>query len=105
MGTDPIDPREAAHARRLAVINRELVSLYGENALLLKAEREAFAQGWEASGEGTVSGREAVARHNSSGYKIERITVEGDIQALTQEQDHIRFVLKYQLWRAEDVPQ
>lgn len=102
MSTD-LDPRVAAHARRLKLINADLVQLHGESATLLRAEREAFVRGWEGSTETSVSGREAVARIGGSGYKIERIPVEGQIIALQEERDHIRFVIKYGLWRDDAV--
>lgn len=94
-----VDSRLLVLSQRLNDINTELTGLHRENATLLKAEREAFRNGWRNTTEGTVSGREAMAKDNAADLKIERIPVEGDIASLTEERDHIRFVIKYGLWR------
>jgi hypothetical protein len=74
---------------RLEEVTKELASLHREMAQILMLERRAKIETWMASEEGTIKGRERISDFNSMEFTIDRMKLEGEIRAHTEEKDYL----------------
>lgn len=81
--------------KRLTAIQKDLSSLFGELAEVQKAERQAYVNGYFGSGEPTGEARKHQGQLNALSLRVDELDLQGQIAALEEERDHLRFAVKY----------